>query len=1203
MKKYIFLVLLLPVFQLHAMLDVFSEAGLKTLAQGSKSVGLPFLLDSIEGRKRQLDELQKMLETIKVKSQEINQTMTKTLGQIKIDIASSKNQIREFTGIDAEYLSRKVTLLNERRQNILTIQELLKARQAVVEEHIKQVAHYIEILRSNQKEFEEKIAYTLKDLREFEQKITELSERKLSLEGRKENLLRQKNVGQEKISSLKRELEIKEREREKFHFQVTKQVSKDKDRSSSSLKIKADLVDQELNAVKERQEMIALRFEKTTLELEQLDDEFNILKTKLDRFTYGLAQIKKSLVIDAVDVEVAKTEWRKEARKSRIGIEQINKIRDAKQITREKINEEVGIATTKLKKITTAGEEKSPEGYLVDLLVQKLTHALVACDYEIGLLDSKRELFEATLDVKQLETKSIIERYKLSTGHASLDEWLNTIRNKSKNFETALKTSRNKRDEILSSLTQISLTDEVIKKKLEELKSNKDTIFKEKSKNYSDAQNMINEIKASLTLELSYIQQHIGVLSALINRYESLYNQCNLFIKEFESRKLDVDIWSRSAYAISWSNWSRSLDDGDTFLRKIFWATPVFLNPLQGINNAFSWAYSDYLGLLFFILLFILGYLFVYFPLRFLQNKLKELAAAQNGRLAFLYLNLLECLVSFCVEHSCLLYIWLFIFVQRSISFAWYGNIIQSFLHSYYSAIYYLVMIPFALYLANQLVTDLKNLNQRLSFFFFSEQAQSKFIMLISWILYSGAVLLPFRKAFLHYGVINSELPAVLFAAFSLILVIVLLLFFNKEDVIKLLPSQGQFFGWLKRMIEIYYYPVFIFFMGLLILSNPYIGYVRLAWFLVFAVPSSLLLMASGVFVHHYVRKYSLYFFMKENEEDFVIRFEYAKMYYGFFVILSFICVCLLFFMFTARIWGFSYTLPTLWTSISEEWVLKLGDGGKFGLVEMIMSTLFIIISFVVSSLFQKYLLNKLFDIFRTEPGAQNTITRMSHYIVVTVVLILGCAVIGLSAYIKYLLTLLVIGVSLGLKDQITDFFAGLLVLLERQIEIGHYIQTGDIQGTVDKIEARSTTIRTARNFSVIIPNRDLISRTIINWGRGRSSVGFELTLHVMFKTDPELVKTVLFEVIQAHPMVLRMPNVVVRLEDFDHIGQLFFVRAFISSRKLREQWEIASDIRISILKIFHKHDIEIAYPKHLVDIALPSIASSGISIKFDQQV
>jgi small-conductance mechanosensitive channel len=511
-------------------------------------------------------------------------------------------------------------------------------------------------------------------------------------------------------------------------------------------------------------------------------------------------------------------------------------------------------------------------------------------------------------------------------------------------------------------------------------------------------------------------------------------------------------------------------------------------------------------------------------------------------------------------------------------------------------------MIPVALYLSTELLIDLKNLNQRLSFLLFSEQMQAKFLHLISFVLYSGAVLLPFRKAFLQYGTVNSELPAVLFAAFSLVVVVVLLLFFNREDLIRILPSQGYFFGWLKRKIELYYYPVFLFFMGLLILSNPYVGYVRLAWFLAFAFPTSLLFVMSCIFAHHYIRKFSLYFFMKDNEEDMVVRFENAKMYYGFFVVLSFIFVSLIGFLFIARIWGFAYTIPTLYKALSEDWVLKLADGGKLGFIEFLMAICFILTSFIASSLFQKYLLNRLFDIFRTEPGAQNTIVRMSHYLVVLVVLIIGFVAIGLSAYIKYLLTLLVIGVSLGLKDQIADFFAGLLVLLERQIEIGHYIQADNVQGTVEKIEARSTTIRTARNFSVIIPNRDLISKTIINWGRGRSSVGFELSLHVNFDTDPEKVKNALLEVIQAHPMVLRMPSVVVRLEDFDTLGQLFFVRAFISSRKLREQWEIASELRIAIIKAFQKINVQIPYPTNTLDISLPMVSKGGISVKFDQQ-
>ena len=77
---------------------------------------------------------------------------------------------------------------------------------------------------------------------------------------------------------------------------------------------------------------------------------------------------------------------------------------------------------------------------------------------------------------------------------------------------------------------------------------------------------------------------------------------------------------------------------------------------------------------------------------------------------------------------------------------------------------------------------------------------------------------------------------------------------------------------------------------------------------------------------------------------------------------------------------------------------------------------------------------------------------------------------------------LLLVGVGFGLRDQIADYFAGVLVLLERPLEIGHYVQAGEHEGKVHRISARATTLRTARNFFIVIPNRDLISKPIVNW-------------------------------------------------------------------------------------------------------------------------
>jgi len=259
-------------------------------------------------------------------------------------------------------------------------------------------------------------------------------------------------------------------------------------------------------------------------------------------------------------------------------------------------------------------------------------------------------------------------------------------------------------------------------------------------------------------------------------------------------------------------------------------------------------------------------------------------------------------------------------------------------------------------------------------------------------VLYATSILIPLRLAFLHYTDVASEFPNVLLAAYSLILVVVILFFFTKEDVLKLLPSNTPFLLWLKKKIDNFYYPVFTFCMGLLILSNPYIGYSNLAWYLAFSVPCSTLVLYGVFFLHYTIRRYSAFFFIREEEEEVVDKFEHARTYYGFFIVFAFLFLLLGAFFILTRIWRFDYTIGTMWRALNFEWVLKdvPVPGAKLGVVELMSVILFIASGFFVSSLVNRFVLYKLFDIFRTGPGTQNTVTRILHYMIIFVATVLG---------------------------------------------------------------------------------------------------------------------------------------------------------------------------------------------------------------------
>jgi small-conductance mechanosensitive channel len=229
--------------------------------------------------------------------------------------------------------------------------------------------------------------------------------------------------------------------------------------------------------------------------------------------------------------------------------------------------------------------------------------------------------------------------------------------------------------------------------------------------------------------------------------------------------------------------------------------------------------------------------------------------------------------------------------------------------------------------------------------------------------------------------------------------------------------------------------------------------------------------------------------------------------------------------------------------------------------------------------------LNKLFDILRMETGTQNTISKILHYVIISISCLLGFLSIHLAQFIFLVGGLLGIGLGFALKDVVADFVAGFFVLIERPIEIGNYIRIDDVEGTVHKISARTTTIVNSRNFAIFVPNKDLLSKQITNWSHRKFAIGFEIYIRVTHESDPELVRKIILETLQSHPTVLKLPACICRLEEIEADALYFMSRAFISTQRLKESWMVAADLRVKLVKAFKENGIKFAKPQRVVYI------------------
>jgi len=654
-----------------------------------------------------------------------------------------------------------------------------------------------------------------------------------------------------------------------------------------------------------------------------------------------------------------------------------------------------------------------------------------------------------------------------------------------------------------------------------------------------------------------------------------------------------INIWQRSRRAVSYVQLKQAWTDIRNFVQVMYEKTVVVFSPLALLYALFTQPWSTYFLLLYFVVflfLFVVGFRF---GINYLGRYIDRLLYIYQGKIWAIYLTVVRSFVRFIEQYGSAIAVWMCIRMHMAFSCGYYVFAgLKPVYGPYFVSLFYLCSIPFFLYLARYLMREVKTINQRMSFLFFTETLQEKFLLLLSSVLYISAVLLPLRQVFLCSVVVDlfersaSSVPNVIYGAWTLALSIVFLLFFNKQDVLRLIPLHGRLGTFISNVIDKYYYPVFIFIMGFLILINPYVGYSNLAFYLAWCVPLSVAVVYSLLALHSSIRHYSMALFIKEEEgsdEEGTDRFEHAKMYYGVFILLTFLAICTLGFVVITHTWGFEYSLAQLWQGLSHDWVLTIeGTGVHIGFAGLLTLSLFVVSGFVISSLFNRFVLSRLFDIFRVEAGAQNTATRMMHYTIIFLAIVLGLYAVKLGQLGSWVLFGLALGISFGAKNLVADFFSGLWILIERPMEPGNYIETGSLRGVVKKIALRATTIRTAQNYSVIVPNSELVSKPIINWGGGYYAVGFEFEVTVSYHADAQLARDLIAQVVANNPQVLRIPAVMVRLEDFGDNGLLYKVRAFISSRRVREQWDIAGAIRIELLKILQENNIGIPYP-HLV--------------------
>lgn len=212
-------------------------------------------------------------------------------------------------------------------------------------------------------------------------------------------------------------------------------------------------------------------------------------------------------------------------------------------------------------------------------------------------------------------------------------------------------------------------------------------------------------------------------------------------------------------------------------------------------------------------------------------------------------------------------------------------------------------------------------------------------------------------------------------------------------------------------------------------------------------------------------------------------------------------------------------------------------------------------------------------------PGTSYAITTLLKYTLILVGVLVAISQFGLEwGKLQWLIAALGVGLGFGLQEIVANFVSGLIILFEKPVRIGDTVTLGNVTGTVSRIQIRATTITDWDRKEVIIPNKTFITNQLINWSLSDAITRVVITVGIAYGSDAELAERLLLDVARANPRVLDDPEPDAYFREFADSSLQIDLRVFVST--MSDRIPVTDEINKAINKTFNEHDIEIAFPQ-----------------------
>lgn len=220
------------------------------------------------------------------------------------------------------------------------------------------------------------------------------------------------------------------------------------------------------------------------------------------------------------------------------------------------------------------------------------------------------------------------------------------------------------------------------------------------------------------------------------------------------------------------------------------------------------------------------------------------------------------------------------------------------------------------------------------------------------------------------------------------------------------------------------------------------------------------------------------------------------------------------------------------------------------------------------------------------DPNLIHLVERILFVLSLAVIFLTSLSMINIPiTAFAFLSGAIAIGFGFGAQNIINNFISGWILIGEKPIRLGDFLEIDGAKGTVEQINTRSTRIRRVDGVHMLIPNSKLLENTVVNWTLRDKLVRGSVSVGVAYGSDVKLVAKLMQEITAKQEQVLPSPAAEVFFQDFGDNALVFESYFWINSKADGGIRKVSSLIRFEIDEVFKQHGIEIAFPQRDVHL------------------